>query len=139
MLRFNSEQATVCNRLRAAFNARQTAMASASLFTDGFGDGITGNAAQIPLEAWRRIDARGAVIQRDILAVFNRLAAASSTAVSMGDIMSYFPKISDSGEVHVSMDGRSEGKADQAIVKYEGTPIPIIDSFARFGWRQMEV
>lgn len=139
MLRFTPEQEAVANRSRAAFNARQTAMASASMFSDGFGDGITGNAAQIPLDAWRRIDARGVAIQRDVLAVFNRLSAANSTPVSMGDIVSYFPKISDSGEVHVSMDGRSEGRADQALVKYEGTPIPILDSFARFGWRQMEV
>lgn len=139
MLRFNAEQETVANRARAAFNSRQTALAAAAQFADGFGDGFVGNAAQIPLDAWRRIDARGAAIQRDVLAVFNRLAAANTTPVSMGDIVSYFPKISDSGEVHVSMDGRSEGKADQAIVKYAGTPIPILDSYARFGWRQMEV
>lgn len=139
MLRFNAEQDTVVNRSRAAFNGRQTAMAVAAQFADGFGDNFVGNAAQIPLDAWRRIDARGVAIQRDVLAVFNRLAAANSTPVSMGDIVSYFPKISDSGEVHVSMDGRSEGKADQAIVKYAGTPIPILDSYARFGWRQMEV
>lgn len=139
MLRFTANQEAVANRARSAFNARQTALASAALFADNFGDGLTGNAAQIPLDAWRRIDAEGVQIQRDELAVFNRLAAAKSTAVGMGDIVSYFPKISDSGEVHVSMDGRSEGKADQAIVQYEGTPIPILDSFARFGWRQMEV
>ena len=35
--------------------------------------------------------------------------------------------------------GRSEGNADQANVKYVGTPVPVFDSYARFGWRQMEV
>lgn len=140
MLRFTTNQELAVNRARSAFNARQTAIAAAAGFASGaVSDELVGNAAQIPLDAWRRIDAEGAGIQRDILAVFNRLSAASSTPVSMGDLVSFFPKISDSGEVHVSMDGRSEGNADQAIVKYEGTPVPIFDSFARFGWRQMEV
>lgn len=139
MLRFEQNQERAILRAREVFNQRQTAMAAACQFSDGFGDPLTGNAAQIPLDAWRRIDSRGAMIQRDILQVFNRLAAANSTPVAMGDLVSYFPQISDSGEVHVSMDGRSEGNADQAVVKYQGTPVPIFDSFARFGWRQMEV
>jgi hypothetical protein len=98
-----------------------------------------GNAAPIPPESWRRIDARATTIMRDVLAVFNRLAAANTTPVSMGDIMSYFPQISDSGEARVTMDGRDPGRSDQANVKYIGTPVPIITSDARFGWRQMEV
>lgn len=139
MLRLTEEQGASLNGARAAFNSRQTALASASMFADGFGDTLTGNAAQIPLDAWRRIDQRAVQLQRDQLVVFNRLAAASSTPVTMGDLVNYFPKISDSGEVHVTMDGRSEGRADQALVKYEGTPVPIFNSQARFGWRQMEV
>lgn len=98
-----------------------------------------GNAAPIPPEAWRRIDARATRIQRDVLAVYSRLAAANTTPVSMGDIMSYFPQVSDSGEARVTMDGRDSGRSDQAQVKYVGTPVPIITSDARFGWRQMEV
>ena len=98
-----------------------------------------GNAAPIPPEAWRRIDDRATALMRDVLAVYSRLAAASTTPVSMGDIMSYFPQVSDSGEVRVTMDGRDAGRADQANVKYVGTPVPIITSDARFGWRQMEV
>jgi uncharacterized linocin/CFP29 family protein len=98
-----------------------------------------GNAAPVPPEAWRRIDDRATRIMRDVLAVFSRLAAANTTPVSMGDIMSYFPQVSDSGEVRVTMDGRDPGRSDQALVKYVGTPVPIITSDARFGWRQMEV
>lgn len=98
-----------------------------------------GNAAPIPPEAWRRIDDRATRIMRDVLAVYSRLAQANTTPVSMGDIMSYFPQVSDSGEVRVTMDGRDPGRSDQAIVKYVGTPVPIITSDARFGWRQMEV
>lgn len=139
MLRLTDEQGAAINGARAAFNMRQTAMAANSAFADGFGDTMTGNAAQVPLDAWRRIDSRSVQLQRDILVMFNRLAQANSTPVGMADLVSYFPKISDSGEVHVTMDGRSEGRADQALVQYEGTPLPIFDSQARFGWRQMEV
>jgi uncharacterized linocin/CFP29 family protein len=133
MLRFTPEQELAVNAARAGFNATQVALASRA------SNDLIGNATSIPLDAWRRIDSRSTRIQRDVLAVFNRLAMANSTPVGIGDLVSYFPKISDSGSVHVSMDGRSEGLADQAVVSYEGTPVPIIDSFARFGWRQMEV
>lgn len=131
MLLFTQDQALAVNSARESFNRTQVAMASSV--------SLIGNAAPIPLDAWRRIDSRAAAIQRDVLAVFNRLSAASQTPVGVGDIVSFYPQISDSGEVNVSMDGRSEGKADQPIVKYAGTPIPVFDSYARFGWRQMEV
>ena len=139
MLQFTEAQQLAVNAARAGFNLRQTAIVAAHGYADGAGDGLTGNAAPIPLDAWRRIDTRASVIQRDVLVVFNRLAAASTTPLGLGDLVSYFPKVSDSGEVHVSMDGRSEGLADQAVVQYEGTPVPILDSYARFGWRQMAV
>lgn len=100
---------------------------------------VYGNASAVPIDAWRRIDGRAALVQRDILQVFNKLSAASQTPVDIGDIVSFFPQVSDSGEVHVSMDGRSEGRADLPNVKYSGTPVPIFDSQARAGWRQMEV
>lgn len=137
MLRFTQEQALAVNAARETFNAQQERLQQT--LPAAAAAALVGNASPIPLDAWRRIDSRGAQIQRDVLAVFNRLSAAAQTPVGLGDIVSYFPKISDSGEVHVSMDGRSEGRGDQATVKYEGTPIPLFDSFARFGWRQMEV
>lgn len=131
MLRYTTEQMQAVNAARELFNNRQEALAPQAL--------MVGNAAPIPLDAWRRIDSRGAAIQRDVLAVFNRLAAANQTPVGVGDIVSFYGQVSDSGEVHVSMDGRSDGKADQANVKFVGTPVPVFDSYARFGWRQMEV
>lgn len=139
MLRFTPDQETALRAARTAFNASAATLATNSAFADGFGNPLVGNAAQVPLDAWRSIDTQAVQLQRDQLVVFNRLAAASSRPVGMGELVNYFPKISDSGEVHVSMDGRSEGKADQALIQYEGTPVPIIDSQARFGWRQMEV
>ena len=131
MLLFTKDQELAVNNARAHFNATQTAVAAQAT--------LVGNAATIPLDAWRRIDSRGVAIQRDVLAVFNALAQSNSTPVGIGDLVNFYPQVSDSGEVHVSMDGRSDGNADQAAIKYEGTPVPVFDSYARFGWRQMEV
>lgn len=130
MLKFTPAQELAVNQARESFNQTMTAIAAQN--------SLVGNAAPIPLDAWRRVDQRGAMIQRDVLAVFNRLAASNQTPVGVGDIVNFYPQISDSGEVHVSMDGRSEGLVDQANVKYVGTPVPVFDSYARMGWRQME-
>lgn len=129
MLRFTQEQELAVNQAREAFNRTQAALATE----------LVGNSIAVPVDAWRRIDSRGAMIQRDVLNVFNRLAAADTTPVGVGDLVSYYGQISDSNEVNVSMDGRSTGKADQANIKYVGTPVPVLTSEARFGWRQMEV
>lgn len=129
MLRFTPEQEQAVNQAREAFNRTQTALAVE----------LVGNSIAVPVDAWRRIDSRGAMIQRDVLNVFNRLAAADTTPVGVGDLVSYYGQISDSNEVNVSMDGRSTGKADQANINYVGTPVPVLTSDARFGWRQMEV
>lgn len=131
MLKFTDEQQAAVNHARKSFNDKQAQLA---------GDiSIVGNAAAVPLDAWRRVDGVGTQIQRDVLAVFNSLSAASQTPVGVGDIVSYFGKISDSNEVSVSMDGRNAGLQDQAVVSFSGTPIPVIDSASRFGWRQMAV
>lgn len=130
MLKFTPAQELAVNQARESFNQTMTAIAAQN--------SLVGNASHIPLDAWRRVDQRGAMIQRNVLAVFNRLAASNQTPVGVGDIVNFYPQISDSGEVHVSMDGRSEGLADQANVKYVGTPVPVFDSYARMGWRQME-
>lgn len=129
MLRFTKEQELAVNQAREAFNLTQAALAAE----------LVGNSIAVPVDAWRRIDSRGAMIQRDVLNVFNRLAAADTTPVGVGDLVSYYGQVSDSNEVNVSMDGRSTGKADQANIKYVGTPVPVLTSEARFGWRQMEV
>ena len=133
MLLFTPRQTLVRNAVLQAFDTREAAMAANEVAM------MVGNAAPIGLDAWRRIDARGAMLQRDILAVFNRLARANQTPVDVADIMSFYPKVSDSGDVSVSMDGRNAGRADQAVVNFAGTPIPIVHSEAAFGWRQWQV
>lgn len=136
MLRFTPEQALAVNSVRSNFNQRQTAMAAGLVANASM---LQGNAAPVPIDAWRRIDERSTAIQRDVLQVFNTLAAANQTPVVVADLVSYYAKMGDSGEAHVSLDGRSKARGDQANVSMSGTPVPVIDSVASFGWRQMEV
>jgi uncharacterized linocin/CFP29 family protein len=132
MLRFSPDQAASILDARRRFNQRQVALAANETILEG-------NALPIPVDAWRRIDQRATMLMRYRLAVFNRLAAANTVPVSMADLVNYYPQIGDSNEVHVSMDGRNQAKADQANVKYVGTPVPVLTSTVRMGWRQMEV
>ncbi len=134
-LQFTKAQLQSLMASRRAFNARMSAMALACNGQDAF----EGNALAIPLDAWRRIDTRAQALARSRLQVFNALASASTIPVSIADLVNFYPQVSDSGEVLVSMDGRNAAKADQAVTKYVGTPVPILTSNTRMGWRQMEV
>jgi hypothetical protein len=135
MLRFTPDQQAAITAARAGFNRTQTALAANCASDMAF----AGNAATVDIDAWRRIDDRAVQIQRDVLAVYSTLAAANTTPLGVGDIVNYYPQVSDSGTVSVSMDGRNGLVADQAVVKYVGTPVPVISSAARMGWRQMAV
>ena len=135
MLRFTPDQQAAINAARAGFNQTQLALAANSAAAMQ----MAGNASTVDIDAWRRIDSRSTQIMRDVLAVFNTLARANTTPMGVGDIVNYFPQISDSGTVTVSMDGRNGEIGDQAVVKYVGTPVPVISSAARMGWRQMAV
>jgi uncharacterized linocin/CFP29 family protein len=134
MLEFNQEQQAAIFAARDQFNARQVALAANSGAM-----AFEGNALSITVDAWRRIDQRAQALARSRLAVFNRLAQASTIPVSIADLVNYYPQVSDSGEVLVSLDGRGQAKADAASVKYVGTPVPVLTATARMGWRQMEV
>lgn len=133
MLKFTPEQQAQIIAARASFNQRMVALAANAAMD------IQGNALAIPLDAWRRIDTRAQTLARTRLPVFNRLAQASTIPVSIADIVNYYPQVSDSGDVLVSMDGRNTAKADSPIQKFVGTPVPVLTSNARMGWRQMEV
>lgn len=133
MLIFTNEQQTAIKAARAAFNQRAIAAAA------GIIAGLEGNSLAIPLDAWRRIDTRAQTLARTRLTIFNRLAQASTIPVGIGDLVNYYPQVSDDGDVLVSMDGRNAAKADSPVMKFVGTPVPILTSNARMGWRQMEV
>lgn len=139
MLKFTANQQAAILGARARFNESALALAARCGLTAANGESFEGNSLAIPLDAWRRIDSRVQQITRSRLVMFSRLAAASTIPVSIADVVNYYPQVSDSGEVLVSMDGRNAAKADSPVTKYVGTPVPILTSNSRFGWRQMEV
>lgn len=96
-----------------------------------------GNASTLPKDVWGSWDRNFVEVQRDVLSVFNDLASTVPQNVPLGKIVHYFMMMSDSGDINISLDGRSKAKADQPVMTYEGTPVPIIDSELVYGWRQM--
>lgn len=132
MLRFTKEQQAFVLANRRAFNARQDQIANQ------FGQTIIGNASPLPKDVWGEWDREGIAIQRDVLSVFNDLAASVSTPMPIGKLVHHFQTISDSGSVNKSLDGRSKARTDQPLIQYHGTPLPILDSTFSYGWRQVE-
>lgn len=132
MLRFTPEQERLVLANRRAFNAQQAALANSM-----GGQVLIGNAYPLPRDVWGQWDREGVEVQRSTLGVFNNLAAAVSTPMSIGKLISYFQTISDSGSVNVSLDGRSQARLDKPTFDYFGTPLPIIDSSFGFGWREV--
>lgn len=132
MLRFTPEQQAFILANRRQFNASQAAMAA--LHTNA----LIGNALPLPKDVWGVWDREAVEIQRTTLGVFNDLAAAVATPMPIGKLVHHFQTVSDSGEVNVSLDGRSKARTDQPVFDYHGTPLPIIDSTFSYGWRQVE-
>jgi hypothetical protein len=132
MLKFTPEQQAFVLSNRRLFNARQAEMAALHNST------VLGNALPIPKDVWGVWDREGVEIQREVLSVFNDLAATVSMPMPIAKLVHHFQTISDSGTVNVSLDGRSKARTDQPVFNYYGTPLPIIDSTFSFGWRQME-
>lgn len=97
---------------------------------------MIGNASPLPKDVWGEWDREGIEIQRDVLAVYNDLVSVNRS-MPIGKLIHYYQQISDSGEVNISLDGRSKARNDQPEFEYVGTPLPIIDSTFGFGWRQM--
>lgn len=131
LMRFTPEQMAFIIGNRRQFNQAQRAMA------ERHGDTMMGNAMPLPKDVWGDWDREGLAVQRTSLAVYNDLAASVSMPMNIGKLIHYFQTISDSGEAHVSLDGRSKGRTDQPVFDYHGTPLPIIDSPFSYGWRQV--
>ncbi|MCO6407353.1 major capsid protein [Hoeflea alexandrii] len=132
MLTFTPAQQELLLNNRRAFNTRQAAMAA-----EMGGELMIGNAATLPRDVWGLWDREAVEIQRSVLAVFNDLSASVATPMPIGKIVHHFQTVSDSGEVNISLDGRSKGRTDQPVIDYHGTPLPIIDSPFSYGWRQV--
>lgn len=131
MLRFTDQQQALLIANRREFNRRQEAL-NASMQGE-----LLGNAMALPRDVWGTWDREAVALQRQIMAVFNSLAASVSTPMPIGKLVHFFQTVSDSGEVNISLDGRSKGKSDQQTFDYHGTPVPILDSPFGYGWRQV--
>lgn len=128
MMKYSKEQAEFLLNSRRQFNQAQEALGAGHLI---------GNASPLPRYVWEQIDRQGVALQRDVLAVYNDLASSVSQAMPIGKLLHLFPKISDSGSVNISLDGRGKNKADAPVIDYAGTPLPIIDDVVEYGWRQI--
>lgn len=124
MLRFTQDQQRYLFEGRAAFNHGQRQ--------------LHGNAAGLPADFWKQIDMNVGMVQRDILAVFNDLAASVAQPMPIGIPVSEFLVASDGGQLHVSMDGISDGPADTAEYAHFSSAVPIFSSPFRYGWRAVE-
>lgn len=131
ILTFNKEQEAAVIGKRRAHNARQERLAKES---EGE---LIGNAYTIPRDAWATYDQDLLTLQRAALGVFTDLSGLQKN-VPIGKVLHYFSKVTDSGEVNSSIDGRSRAKADAPVIDYEGTPVPIYDTTFTFGWRDVE-
>lgn len=130
MLKFSPEQMAYLISNRRAWNAQQEALAAT------MHNSLIGNAYSLPKDMWGDWDREGIEVQRNVLAVFNDLSATVARSTPIGKLIHYFQTISDSGEVNVSLDGRSKARTDKPVMEYHGTPLPIIDSTFSFGWRE---
>lgn len=136
MLRFTTAQQNAVIGQRTAFNQQQRELAEA--LGNNNGSLVAGNATAVPRDVWGEWDTDGLELQRSRLAVFNDLAATLARPFPIGKLINYFQQISDSGEVNVSLDGRSTARTDQQTYAYVGTPVPIANTTFSYGWRQME-
>lgn len=124
MLIFNQQQSQHLTNGRAAFNHAQRQ--------------LHGNAAGLPADFWKQIDTGIGLVQRDILAVFNDLAASVSRPFPIGIPVSEFIVASDSGQLTISMDGISDGPVDTTEYAHFSSAVPIFASPFRYGWRAVE-
>lgn len=131
MLKFSFEQQAFVLANRREFNARQRALA------EQHGKTVIGNALPLPKDVWGMWDREAVELQRSVLAVFNDLSASVSMPMPIAKLVHHFQTVSDSGNVNVSLDGRSKARTDKPVFNYYGTPLPIIDSTFSYGWREV--
>lgn len=128
---FSPEQQAAVIGNRVMFNERQEQLTAAN------SSALIGNAYSLPRDVWKSWDTEAVMVQRNLQAVYSDLAASVSTPVNIGKLVHFFQTVSDSGEVNVSLDGRSKARTDQQTYDYHGTPLPIVDSTFSYGWRQV--
>ena len=137
MLRFTREQQEYIVNLRKIHAMQHADMQARYGNLLSVNNQLIGNASPIPRDVWATWDREAVQLQRDVLAVFNDLAATVSEPMPIAKLVHHFQTVSDSGSINISLDGRSRAKTDQPLIEYHGTPLPIIDSTFSYGWRQV--
>jgi hypothetical protein len=127
----SQEQKNIILNSRKVHEAEHAVMASRLRGMD-----FVGNASPLPRDVWAEWDRESIEIQRDVLTVYDDMVSVSRN-MPLGKLVHHFQRLTDSGEVNISLDGRSKARNDQPEFDYVGTPLPIIDSSFGFGWRQM--
>lgn len=135
-VRFSQAQADAVKAARLAFNTNQRRIGE--MLPSGATAALIGNAQTLPRDVWEAWDRDTIAIQRDAMPLYERLSGRVGRPISIGKLISYFGKASDSSEAVVSLDGTAKARRDAPTIAYEGTPIPIIQSSYGFGWRQVE-
>lgn len=124
MLTFNEAQAAYLRGQRSAFNMAQRNM--------------HGNAAGLPSEFWRQVDTDIGTVPRQVLSVFNDLAASVSRPVPVGPKEFAYAVANDSGNAHVSLDGVWSGGIDNPEFAHFSTAVPVYQDKFRISWRDFE-
>lgn len=138
LTKYTAEQAKAINAQRTAFNKHENELMHRMGINSWGGNDLIGNAGTVPKDAWGQWAEGGIAIRRSMLGVFEDLSSATSREVDYGVIVDHFAQYSDnSKDVHTSIDGRGNGKADQATITYQGTPIAVKTNMVTIGARQM--
>ena len=138
MLRFSKTQQEMILNARRQHALQHQIMAQQYGFAaNDSKPGLIGNADPVPKDVWGEWDTESVQLQRNVLAVFNDLAASVSRPINIGKLVHFFRNVTDSSVANITLDGRAKAKTDQPLVAYHGTPLPIIDSTFSFGRRQM--
>lgn len=132
MLRFTREQQEFL------LNHRRQHIRQHEVMQQQHGQVLVGNASPLPRDVWGQWDEEGIEVQRQVLAVFDDLSESVTMNMPIGKLMHFFRTESDSGNINISLDGRSKAKTDRQLIDYHGTPLPIIDSTFGYGWRDVE-
>lgn len=123
--------------LRSQFNAAQLAMAGLQHISQG--QRAANEAAVLPRDAWREMDAQtksimvsdeGGPLMADLMAL--------AKPVGIGKIVVDYRRRSDSGAAQASISGQLAKGLDKGVYDYDGTLVLVHDSSFGREWREVE-
>lgn len=130
------EQAAIVRSIRNQFNASELGIASASAeVLESMG--LTNEAAQIPDDAWRDIDATTKRVMRDDEgSVFMNDLMPLARTVNIGKTVHMYRVSNDAGIVKRSMSGQVPDEMDKVTYDFRGHPVPLFSTSYGRNWRE---